>query len=133
MFRSLSHWPAFVRALRPSQVPARPPRRARHRPTLRGRPLEQLEERSVPAVVTFTVTSLADSGVGTLRSAITTADQGAASNSYVINIADIRHDYPGKRPAGPEPEYHPQWSRSEHLDRATGSRRFTPLPHLYGR
>ena len=85
MFRSISSRPAVFRVLRSSLVPARPPRRARHH-TFRCLPLEQLEERSVPSVVTFTVSSLADSGGGTLREAITMADQGAASNSYVINI-----------------------------------------------
>ena len=75
----------FLR-LRSSQVYARPPRRSRRRFSPQGLPQEQLEERAVPAVVTLTVGSLADSGAGTLRQAITTADQGAASNSYVINI-----------------------------------------------
>ena len=85
MFRSISSRPAVFRVLRSSLVPARPPRRARHH-TFRCLPLEQLEERSVPSVVTFTVSSLADSGGGTLREAITMADQATASNSYVINI-----------------------------------------------
>jgi hypothetical protein len=85
MFRSMSSRPAVFRVLRSSLVPARPPRRARHH-TFRCLPLEQLEERSVPSVVTFTVSSLADSGGGTLREAITMADQATASNSYVINI-----------------------------------------------
>ena len=85
MFRSSARWPVDFRVLRSSQVHARPPRRARHH-TFRCLPLEQLEERSVPSVVTFTVRSLADSGGGTLREAITTADTGAATNSYVINI-----------------------------------------------
>ena len=85
MFRSMSSRPAVFRMLRSSPVPARPPRRARHH-TFRCLPLEQLEERSVPSVVTIPVSSLADSGGGTLREAITTADQGTASNSYVINI-----------------------------------------------
>ena len=74
MFRSMDSWPAVFRMLRSSPVPARPPRRARHH-TFRCLPLEQLEERSVPSVVTIPVSSLADSGGGTLREAITTADQ----------------------------------------------------------
>src|SRR5208337_2801843 len=85
MFRSMSSRPALFRVLRSSLVPARPPRRARHH-TFRCLPLEQLEERWVPSVVTFPVNSLADSGGGTLRGAITMADQATASNSYVINI-----------------------------------------------
>jgi hypothetical protein len=86
MFRSLRHWPAVFRALRSSQVHARPLRRARRRFSPQYLPQEQLEERSVPAVVTFTVTSLADAGDKTLREAITQADQAAAKNSYIINI-----------------------------------------------
>src|SRR5271166_5981603 len=85
MFRSKDSWPAVFRVLRSSPVPARPPRRSRHH-TFRCLPLEQLEERSVPSVVTIPVSSLADSGGGTLREAITMADQATASNSYVINI-----------------------------------------------
>ena len=75
MFRSFRSRPAVFRVLRSSLVPARPPRRARHH-TFRCLPLEQLEERSVPSVVTLPASSLADSGGGTLREAITTADQG---------------------------------------------------------
>ena len=74
MFRSMDSWPAVFRALRSSQIHARPLRRARYH-TLRYLPLEQLEERSVPSVVTIPVSSLADSGGDTLREAITTADQ----------------------------------------------------------
>jgi hypothetical protein len=86
MFLTLCRWLANVRALRSSQVQARLARRTRRRPGPRWIHLEQLEERAVPAVVTFSVTSLADSGPGTLRDAIVQADGGAASNSYVINI-----------------------------------------------
>ena len=86
MFRTLRRWPAVFRVPRSSQIHARPPRRARHH-TFRCLPLEQLEERSVPSVMTFTVSSPADSGGGTLRDAITMADAGASTNSYVINIA----------------------------------------------
>ena len=87
MFRPFRQWPAFFRAIPSSRVQARHLRSAR----LRARPqcslLERLEERDVPAVINLTVTSLADTGVGTLRSAITTADTGVPTNSYVINIA----------------------------------------------
>jgi hypothetical protein len=86
MFHALCRWPAIVRALRSSQVRARLARRTRRRPGPRWIPLDQLEARAVPAVVTFNVTSLADSGPGTLRDAIAQADGGAASNKYVINI-----------------------------------------------
>ena len=86
MFGFQRRWPAVFRSLRSSQGHARPPWRARQRPTFRCLPLEKLEERSVPSVVSFQVTSLGDSGNGTLRDAITMADQGLASDSYVINI-----------------------------------------------
>ena len=87
MFRPFRQWPAFFRAIPSSRVQARHLRSAR----LRARPqcsvLERLEERAVPAVIPLTVTSLADTGAGTLRSAITTADTGDPTDSYVINIA----------------------------------------------
>ena len=84
MFRSLDRWPAILRVLRSSQVRARP--RRHQRPALRYLPPEQLEERLAPAVVTLTVRSLANSGGGTLRQAITKADHAAAGKSYIINI-----------------------------------------------
>ena len=89
MFRSMSPRPAVFRVLRSSPVPARPPRRVRHH-TLRCLPLEQLENRSMLSVIPITVTSVDDSGPGTLRQAITTADAGATTNSYVITIEN-RH------------------------------------------
>ena len=46
-----------------------------------------LEERALLSTVPITVTSLADSGPGTLRAAITTADSGSASNQYAISFA----------------------------------------------
>jgi hypothetical protein len=49
--------------------------------------LERLEDRTVLSTISLPVTSLADTGVGTLRAAITTADQGAASNRYVIKFS----------------------------------------------
>jgi hypothetical protein len=45
--------------------------------------LERLEERVVLTTV-LTVTSLADSGTGTLRAAITAADAGSAADTYKI-------------------------------------------------
>ena len=46
-----------------------------------------LEGRALLSTVPITVTSLADSGPGTLRAAITTADSGSASNQYAISFA----------------------------------------------
>jgi hypothetical protein len=86
MVRSMGPWLAVLRVLRSSQVQARPLRRSRRRFSPQCLPLEQLEDRSVPSVITLSVTSLADSGSGTLRQAIATADATGASNSYVINI-----------------------------------------------
>jgi len=73
-------WSAISRSL-PQFAPARRPH-ARRRLTL-----ERLEDRTVLSTISLPVTSLADTGVGTLRAAITTADQGAASNSYVIKFS----------------------------------------------
>ena len=86
MFRPFRQWPAFFRANPSSRVQARHLRSARLRALAQLLPLEQLEGRDVPAVINLTVTSLADTGVGTLRSAITTADTGDPTDSYVINI-----------------------------------------------
>ena len=85
MFRSMSSRPAVFRMLRSSPVPARPPRRARHH-TFRCLPLEQLENRSMLSTIPIMVTLRADSGPGTLRQAITMADAGATTDSYVITI-----------------------------------------------
>ena len=46
-----------------------------------------LEERTLLSTVPITVTSLADSGTGTLRAAITTVDSGSDSNQYAISFA----------------------------------------------
>ena len=46
--------------------------------------LERLEDRTVPSSFNLAVTSLADTGPGTLRSAITTADAGSAPHPYNI-------------------------------------------------
>jgi predicted outer membrane repeat protein len=55
------------------------------RPAVRFRPrLEALEERWLPSQIPLTVTSLADSGSGTLRDAIQTADLGKASDKFTI-------------------------------------------------
>ena len=80
------------------------------------------------------VTSLADSGPGTLRQAITTADAGATTDSYDITIEPSASGTIDLKSVLPDLSRNITLNRSwsEHLDRATGSRRF-PLPHLYGR
>src|SRR5262249_10568728 len=58
------------------------------KPTLRFRPrLEALEDRWLPSQVGLMVTSLADSGSGTLRAAILTADAGSHSDKFTIGFA----------------------------------------------
>jgi hypothetical protein len=69
------------RARRPG-LPQAGPRRA-FRPRLEG-----LEGRTLLSAVPIVVTSLADSGAGTLRAAITTAD-GDSSQDYIIDF-DVR-------------------------------------------
>jgi hypothetical protein len=61
----------------------RPPSVLRFRPRL-----EALEARWVPSQVSLTVTSLADSGPGTLRAAIQTADADATkqSDNFKVNV-----------------------------------------------
>ena len=76
-------WPAIFRALRASQVHARLRHTARRRVSLQCSPLERLEDRAVPSVITLLVKSLADSGGRTLRLAIATVDPGPANDSYV--------------------------------------------------
>jgi predicted outer membrane repeat protein len=63
----------------------------RHGP-LRKRPgyrplLESLEDRWLPSQVGLAVSSLADSGPGTLRAAILTADAGSHSDKFTIGFA----------------------------------------------
>jgi hypothetical protein len=58
------------------------------RPVARCRPrLEALEDRTVPSKVNLTVTSLADSGPGTLRAAILAADAGSHSDQFTIGFS----------------------------------------------
>jgi hypothetical protein len=58
------------------------------RPVARYRPwLEALEDRTVPSQVSLTVTSLVDSGPGTLRAAILTADAGSHSDHFTIGFS----------------------------------------------
>jgi hypothetical protein len=49
--------------------------------------LEALDDRIVPSQVNLTVSSLADSGTGTLRDAILTADTGKLSDKFTINFS----------------------------------------------
>jgi hypothetical protein len=58
----------------------------RKRSSFRPR-LEALEDRCLPSQVGLTVTSLADSGPGTLRAAIQTADAGSHSDKFTISFA----------------------------------------------
>jgi hypothetical protein len=76
-------WAAILRALRSSYVHASLRRTARRRVNPQCSPLERLEDRAVPSVITLLVKSLADSGGRTLRLAIATVDPGPANDSYV--------------------------------------------------
>jgi hypothetical protein len=74
--------PAY--ASRPESLPASRRRKSRHRDTLRRVSLEVLEDRIV--LTSITVTSLGDSGSGSLRAAIATAN-GDPGNDYTIDFA----------------------------------------------
>src|SRR5262249_38462852 len=83
--RSIMSFSSWLRKLRFAghRRPTRGPR-----PALRFRPqLEALEDRIVPSQVGLTVTSLADSGPGTLRAAIQSADAGSHTDTYAIGFA----------------------------------------------
>ena len=58
---------------------------AHPRATFRPR-LEVLEDRWLPAQIGLTVSSLADSGPGTLRAAILTADAGSPSDKFTVGF-----------------------------------------------
>ena len=66
-----------------------PRSRTRHRPaTLRFRPCpELLDPRWLPSQIGLTFSSLADSGPGTLRAAILTADAGKPSDKFTIGFS----------------------------------------------
>ncbi len=78
--------PSWLRRRTANAVPRR---RASHRPA--GAPcrprLEVLEDRWLPSQIGLTVNSLADSGPGSLRDAIQTADAGSPSDKYTIGFS----------------------------------------------
>jgi hypothetical protein len=79
-------WLSFLLPRRSPNRGSKP--RADRRPATRFRPgLEELEDRWLPSQVGLTVTSLADSGPGTLRAAIQTADAGSHSDKFTIGIS----------------------------------------------
>jgi predicted outer membrane repeat protein len=78
-----SSWFGKRQRTAPSGCGHEPPRK---RPTCRPR-LEVLENRWLPSHVGLTVTSLADSGPGTLRAAILSADAGSQRDSFTIDFA----------------------------------------------
>jgi predicted outer membrane repeat protein len=72
---------------RPRSAPSgRSPVSRRKRPAYRPR-LEALEDRWLPSQIGLTVTTLADSGPGTLRAAIQTADAGSHSDKFTIGFS----------------------------------------------
>ena len=73
-----------------------PRARAQHRPAAqRFRPqLEALEDRWLPSQIGLTVSSLADSGPGTLRAAIQTADAGSHSDKFTIGFYEVGYGLP---------------------------------------
>ncbi len=77
----VTRWSAISRSL-PQFAQARPPH-SRRRLRLR---LEHLEDRTVLSSLNLPVTSLADNGPGTLRSAIAQADAGSAAQTYNIKF-----------------------------------------------
>jgi hypothetical protein len=79
----------WLSRLLPKRSPSRGSKpRAGHRLTTRFRPhLEELEDRWLPSQLGLTVTSLADSGAGTLRTAILTADAGSHSDMFTIGFS----------------------------------------------
>jgi hypothetical protein len=78
--------PSWLRSRTTHPVPRRRgsplPVGARFRPWL-----EALEDRCLPSQIGLTVTSLADSGPGTLRAAILAADAGSPSDKFTIGFA----------------------------------------------
>jgi hypothetical protein len=76
-------------------------------PSFRPR-LEALEDRWLPSQIGLTVSSLANSGPGTLRAAIQTADAGSPSDKFTIGFAvtgtiDLNQHWTKPRPFPPIP------------------------------
>src|SRR3954454_6883931 len=83
MFRPLRHVPRFLRALRSAQDPSRPPRRPRqYRSSMPG--LGQLEERMV--LNAYHVSNLHDSGIGSLRDAVLTANAHPGADTIDFGV-----------------------------------------------
>ena len=82
MLHSLRLLAAVLRAPRSSRVRVRPPLSSCRRPTPRHLSLEQLDDRTVPAV--FHVTTLADGGAGSLRDAVARADARPGADVIVF-------------------------------------------------
>ena len=82
MLRFVRSWSAISRSL-PQFAPAQRPQ------SRRLLTLERLEDRAMLSTIPLVVNTLADSGVGTLRDAITVADKGAITNptnQYAIHF-----------------------------------------------
>src|SRR5262249_12852988 len=84
--RSIMWFSSWLGKRRRSAASGRRQRSRGQRPTCRPR-LEALEDRWLPSQVGLTVTSLADSGPGTLRAAILTADAGSHSDKFTIGFS----------------------------------------------
>ena len=98
---------SWLRNLR-SAVPSRRSGPSRQAPRFRPR-LEALVDRAVPAQISLTVSSLADSGAGTLRAAILSADAGSHSDQFTIGFAVTGKIDLQSPPAGPEQQHrHPR-------------------------
>ena len=79
-------WLSFLLPKRSPNRGSKP--RADRRPTTRFRPrLQGLEDRWVPSQIGLSVTSLADSGLGSLRAAILAADAGKPSDKFTIGFS----------------------------------------------
>jgi hypothetical protein len=80
---------SFSSWLRNCTLSGAPQGRTQHRlGAARFRPrLEALEDRWLPSQIGLTVSSLADSGPGTLRAAILTADAGSPSDNFKITFS----------------------------------------------
>ena len=81
-------FPSWLRnRLRPNADERRRGRRAAHRRATVWPLVEALEDRRLLSQVNLTVSSLADSGPGTLRAAIVAADAGKPSDKFTIGFS----------------------------------------------